>query len=690
MKKHIYFAFAAALAVVSCAKEQAPVVNNEVVTRIYAAMDPVKSTVGIDGTTAHFSWTSGEVISVATAEGFTDFTCTNTSTGEFTHAGEVTPLNVAVSPAQTTDKFTSETNFEVGLPIVYTYAEGKTNAIMVGTKGEGDKYIFGHAAALLSITYENLPEGTKGISVTADEEIAGIVTLSGTSASAIEIKNDNPGLTDNTVSITHDATVGNTASRTYYLPLPTGTYETITFHLIHDNAAIEASTTKTLKNVTLARGNYAALPAATLAEGFVPYTVGKVGSIPDSEPTSWTQWGDETHSSPYAIAPGQVLHLEFENHSKGDENAHNWVVFLANKDFKTPRLDGYTEYFALRSDNWGWGNTDYNGANIAINMVSDNDISTVDLWWAEFKRAMQNSNVTMTLERTEEGGLFVIAKSVSSDNKTTITESYQQAVPVTGDVVAFLWCDNSYYIINKVWYSNSKKVLSSFVSDYDYYLFDTALDLSVIGTPKKVSAVYNDGGRFATHLAEQLSANAATMVPAEEGNQTVSATYKGNAIDLVIPVKIGTSAFGSTTLATTIQYSPFAGEIPVGETVSKTLFVYSSCPNNWASPCVDIVDFWGEGNKFYASFRMDNYGWGTNYGSATATSNWNWDIFQAMQNHDTVKISWTNNTSTATVRFDATYWNGETHFQQFEGCTIDGGKLGYRCFTENSYVVAID
>ena len=236
MKKTVFYAFAAALALVSCAKEQAPVVSNEVVTRIYAAMDPVKSTVGIDGTTAHFSWTSGEVISVATAEGFTDFTCTNTSTGEFTHAGEVTPLNVAVSPAQTTDKFTSETNFKVGLPAVYTYVEGKTNALMIGTKGEGDKYIFGHAAALLSITYENLPAGTEGITVTADKNISGSnIELSGTGVSAIEIKNDNAGLSEKTVSISHDATVGNTASRTYYLPLPTGTYETITFHLIHEN-----------------------------------------------------------------------------------------------------------------------------------------------------------------------------------------------------------------------------------------------------------------------------------------------------------------------------------------------------------------------------------------------------------------------------------------------------------------------
>lgn len=668
MKKTVFYAFAAALALVSCAKEQAPVVSNEVVTRIYAAMDPVKSTVGIDGTTVHFSWTSGEVISVATAEGFTDFTCTNTSTGEFTHAGEVTPLNVAVSPAQTTDKFTSETNFKVGLPAVYTYVEGKTNALMIGTKGEGDKYIFGHAAALLSITYENLPEGTKGISVTADKNISGSnIELSGTSASAIEIKNDNAGLSEKTVSISHDATVGNTASRTYYLPLPTGMYETITFHLIHENDAIETSTTKTVKNVTLERGNYAALPAATLAEGFAPYTVGAKDN---------TSGFFVEKSASYAIPAGKVLHLEFTNYGSGAGTWNNWNIAVTKKPFGET---GYAEYFVLRADNYGWTpKTNFNDT------PSLRDDLTWTGNWDTFITDMNGAQVTMTIEHTTEGGMLLNAVSVG---KNTYTETYKFPVSVSEDIFAFLFTDGSHFQINKVWYSNSKKVLDHIASAYDYYLYDEALDLAVVGAPNGIRAVYTDGSDAPADAS--LYGGATGTLNAVAGEQVFSSTFKGNAIDLHIPVKLGNSAFGSTTLATSgLIYSPFFGDVPAGETVSKTLFVYSSCTNNWASPCVDIAS--AGFTSFYASFRMDHYGWGTNYGSATATSNWNWDIFQAMQNHDTVKISWTNDTTTATVRFDATYWYGETHFQQYAGCTISNGELAYRCFTENSYVVAID
>ena len=671
MKKTVFYAFAAALAFVSCAKEQAPVVNDEVVTRIYASVDDVKSTVGIDGTTAHYSWTAGETISVATAGGFEVFTCANTTTGEFTHAGEVTTLNVAVSPAQTADKFTSETNFKVGLPIVYDYAEGKTNAIMVGTKAEGNKYNFGLAAALMSFTYENLPAGTKGITVTADEAIAGIVTLSGTSASAIEIKNDNAGLTDNTVSISHDATDGNTASRTYYLPLPTGTYETITFHLIHDDDAIEASTTKTLKNVTLTRGTYAALPAATLAEGFAPYTVGE-------EDNSSAFFAAKSAS--YAIPAGKVLHLEFTNFGSKVENWNNWNVAVANKAFGET---GYVEYVVLRSDNYGW--TPMGNFNEIPSLRNDLTWDSSTGNWATFKEDMDGAQVTMTIEHTAEGGMLLNAVAVGKGN--TYTETYMFPVSASEDIFAFLFTDGSHFQINKVWYSNSKKVLDHIASAYDYYLYDEALDLAVVGAPKGIRAVYTDGSDAPADAS--LYGGATGTLNAVAGDQVFSSTFKGNAIDLHIPVKLGTSAFGSTSLATSgLIYSPFFGDVPAGETVGKTLFVYSSCLNNYASPCADIAS--AGFTSFYASFRMDNYGWGTNYNSATATSNWNWEVFQAMQNHDTVKISWTNDTTTATVRFDATYWYGETHFQQYAGCTISNGELAYRCFTENSYVVAID
>lgn len=87
---------------------------------------------------------------------------------------------------------------------------------------------------------------------------------------------------------------------------------------------------------------------------------------------------------------------------------------------------------------------------------------------------------------------------------------------------------------------------------------------------------------------------------------------------------------------------------------------------------------------------MDNFGWGDYYATATATSNWNWDKFTAYQNHNTVTMTWTaNNANQGTMRFDVTYWDGDTHFQQYATFYINQ-VLAYRAFTENSYVVVIE
>lgn len=684
MKKTVFYAFAAALALVSCAKEQAPVVSNEVVTRIYAAMDPVKSTVGIDGTTAHFSWTSGEVISVATAEGFTDFTCTNTSTGEFTHAGEVTPLNVAVSPAQTTDKFTSETNFKVGLPAVYTYVEGKTNALMIGTKGEGDKYIFGHAAALLSITYENLPEGTKGISVTADKNISGSnIELSGTSASAIEIKNDNAGLSEKTVSISHDATVGNTASRTYYLPLPTGTYEELTFRLLNNDATISESTSKTVKNVTLERGNFAQIPTVTLAQDFtVPYIVGEMDCS-----SGWnTAW-----SKLFSIEKGKVLHLEFVNHSSKVNNWNNWDLFVTNNkpyiaDEAQRNASGYAEYFVLRSDNYGWG------TNFSKNRLSSN------YNWDTFKNDMDGATINMTIEYTSLGSILVKAQT-----STGYEERYTHPISVSdGTIGAFLFCDNSYFEFKKVWYSNSRKTsISGLESAYNYYVANAELSLDTIGWPRDVVAVYNDGDKESV-LPSDITFPTGKTLAATAGNQEYAVSFNGNNYTLTIPVIKGTSAFGSTTLTTVNwwdagNWSPALGEVTGGNSLTKRMFVYSACGENFHGPYAHVCKAGWTG---LSVFRWDNFGW--NDAGSSAFDNidankerggddcWNWDLYKPMQNQARVDITWTNNGgTTATVRYDMQYWNGNNVYQIYKNIAIDG-SIQTNCACEMCYVVIID
>lgn len=679
MKKTLYFAICATFVLAACNKEDVAPVNNEPenITTIYASFDEVKSTVDAD---AVFSWISGETVSVGTSEGYKPFNCTNTSTGEFTGTG--TPVGVAVSPAQS-GTFTSASSFQVSYPASYSYVAGTTNALMVGSHLGDNKYKFSHVGALLAVTYENVPAGTKGFTLTAAENITGTVTLTGTNTSAIEIANGNTSLNGKSVTVNlDDATVGNTASMTFYVPLPTGTYTSLSVKLINDNSDLEASTVKTVKNVSLNRGDYLALPAIPLVEGFVPTTVGK-----SDNSSAWeTAW-----SNLMTIEKGKVLHMEFVNHGSKVNNWNNWILFITNNkpyiaDKETRTASGYSEYFVLRCDNYGWG-TDYTPNRLSSNYN-----------WVTFKDDMDGATVTMTIEYTTLGSIIVKTKT---DNG--YYENYSHPISIAdGSIGAFLWCDNSHYDIKKVWYSNSKKTsISSLKSAYDLYVFDTALNLDIIGWPKDVAAVFNDGEEGRIHASAVAFPTGSTLAPTA-GDQNFSAKYNGNDYIFTIPVIKGSDAFGSTSLTTTEwAWGPYVDTI-LTTPVSWTMFVYSKATDNYMSPCLRVS---GQDFRNYGYFRMDNWGWwekidgesdatwdagdfNSNNRSIERSCDWVWEGYASNLNHCTVTVS-LSYSSTATVNFAATYFDGTSHNQTFTNIPILASEtlLAGGLFTEQSYAV---
>lgn len=669
MKKTLYLAVSTALVLAACTKEQAPVnteKQNENLTTIYATIDNVKSTVDAN---AIFSWASGEAISVGTASGYANFTCSNTETGAFTGSGA--PLNVAVSPAQS-GTFTSETEFQVTLTANYTYAEGVTNALMVGTSLGENKYQFSHAAALIAVTYENLPAGTTGLQITADKNITGSVTLTGTSTSAIQIQNTKESLNGKTVTVTHDATEGNTDSRTYYVPVPTGTYASLSVQLLNSNDALAASTVKTVKNVTLAQGDVLPFPAITLAKNFVPYTLGATDNS-----NGWESVWD----NPYTISKGEVLHMEFVNHSDKTDNAHNWILLVTNnkpfiKDATQRAESGYSEYFVLRADNWGWG------ANYSANRLSSN------YNWSTFRDDMDGATVSMTIEYTNLGSIIV--KTKTSTNKY---ETYSHPVSLSdGAIGAFLWCNNSYYEIKKVWYSASKKTsITSIKGAYTYYLHEEDLDLDTIGWPKDVIATYNDG-EDAAILTSAITFPTGKTLEATAGNHEYSVTYNNSPYMFAIPVALGTSHFGSKNFENgwwqTFSSDTFT-KIST-PSVSRTFFLYSLGTDNYNGPLVVLANGSDPTSATEnAVLEMTHNGWGVGFtnNDDQKSSNWNWDVFAEYLKFATITVTISHANNVATVRYDVTYRNGESHFQEYTGITVDSENFYYRFMVRESYAV---
>jgi len=181
----------------------------------------------------------------------------------------------------------------------------------------------------------------------------------------------------------------------------------------------------------------------------------------------WTAFSDY-----FAIPTNKLLHLEFVNHGTGTNNWNNWNLAIAN-EVADRDADSYAEYFLLRSDAYGWGNGDF-----ALNMITQNypDTDGDGDIWNDFRTTMQGAYVTIEVDHSATGNVFVTATAVGS-NGITLVETYQQPVSATSDINAFLVCDGSYFEMKKAYLLPSKVTVVADVNP---------VSINIIGTPEIV------------------------------------------------------------------------------------------------------------------------------------------------------------------------------------------------------------
>lgn len=200
----------------------------------------------------------------------------------------------------------------------------------------------------------------------------------------------------------------------------------------------------------------------------------------DNSSAWWTEF-----SQYFTVPPGKKLVLEFENYGTGVNNWNNWNVCLCTGERDA---EGYSEYFVLRSDAYGWGNADYNGA------VIEFDYGGGEVNWDEFREEMQGAYVTLSVDHAKAGAAYVEAQSVSTDG-FVIVEKYNQPVSATNDINVFLIADGSHFIIKKAY------LVPSEISEIpDFPL----VDLQLSNTPVAVALGEEDfwGNTVATAIFE--------------------------------------------------------------------------------------------------------------------------------------------------------------------------------------------
>ncbi|WP_016779003.1 hypothetical protein [Anaerophaga thermohalophila] len=224
------------------------------------------------------------------------------------------------------------------------------------------------------------------------------------------------------------------------------------------------------------------------------------------------------------------------------------------------------------------------------------------------------------------------------------------------------------------------------ITTYYFYSSD-----SIIFNPKGmvVTATYADE---TTDILANESLEF-SKIPADEGSQNAVISYVGttSTVTTTVPLTLvqGTGQVGATDFSTE-WWTEFSDDYAVASGESKTLkmYCYSANLENYQSPSTilrkaDMTE--------YAVVRMDNYGWGDGYGTATATSDWNWDTFASNISGSEIIITVTNNgDDTADVYYDVTYATGETHFQSYEGITVDSSDLNCALVIEGAYIVFVE
>jgi len=223
------------------------------------------------------------------------------------------------------------------------------------------------------------------------------------------------------------------------------------------------------------------------------------------------------------------------------------------------------------------------------------------------------------------------------------------------------------------------------ITTYYFYNSDPML-FSTAGIV--VTATYSDGTKgILPNETLQFG-----KVPAPEGSQSVLISYVGatKTVTTTCPVTLikGVSQVGATDFSSA-WWTAFSADYPVASGSSKTFTMYCYSDNlaNWHSPCTILRK---ADKAEYGVVRMDSFGWGPGYGTATLTSDWNWDIFQSSISGSKVVITVTNNgNNTADILYNVTYANGETHFQKYAGVTVDIADLTCVPLTQVPYPVNV-
>lgn len=142
----------------------------------------------------------------------------------------------------------------------------------------------------------------------------------------------------------------------------------------------------------------------------------------------------------YKLKKGGKAEFKFYNYSNKKANWNNWCLVAATAE---RGVEGYSEHFALRADNYGWfaaagGNTVENTSNIDFTMQSEYN-------WDTFKDDMDGSLVDMNVEFTT-GNVVKVVSTITTKAKKVYNYSFSMKLVENQSNVTLFFVNEGSYI----------------------------------------------------------------------------------------------------------------------------------------------------------------------------------------------------------------------------------------------------
>ncbi len=163
------------------------------------------------------------------------------------------------------------------------------------------------------------------------------------------------------------------------------------------------------------------------------FTIGK-----EDNTTGWWEARSEVISM---TGSGNRLNIDFQNYTNSLENWLNWMVVLTNG--KAFGEEGYVEYFLLRADAFGWGDGNYNAANITTEGYPANDSE-----WATYRDEMNDAAVNLSIER--QGNTILVKATQTGRTGKVYVENFtytNSALPA--EIGAFLTVEGGHLVVDR-------------------------------------------------------------------------------------------------------------------------------------------------------------------------------------------------------------------------------------------------